>query len=247
MGKADIHIHSEHSDGMASVLEILNYVEEHTDLDLIAITDHDMFDGSEIALALAAKRKYRFDVITGMEVTTLEGHLLALGLTKPVKSLQRLDQTIAQIHAQGGLAIIPHPMSWLIRSVGQRGIMRVQNDPAPEIYFDGIEAMNPSIAGRVTVAKTKQLNAARLHLAETGGSDAHTLSMIGTGLTVFPGTRAADWVRALKDKQTRADGHFWTGTEIRELARIGPRQSYRALVQLPGRHLRRALRKRTGG
>lgn len=246
MGKADLHIHSEHSDGLASVQEIFDYVEAQTDLDLIAITDHDMFDGSEIARNLAAKHKYRFEIMTGMEVTTLEGHLLALGIEKPIKSLQRLDHSIAQIHAQGGRAIIPHPMSWLIRSVGQRGILRIHNDPSPEIYFDGIEAMNPSIAGRVTVAKTKRLNEQVLRLPETGGSDSHTLNMIGTGVTVYQGTSAHDLLSELASKRTRADGHFWTREEIRELARIGPRQSYRALIQLPSRHIQRALKRATG-
>jgi len=241
VGKADLHIHSEHSDGMASVAEIFEYVEQHTDLDLIAITDHDMFDGARAAQELLAKRKYRFDVLTGMEVTTREGHLLALGISKPIKSLQRLDWSIAQIHEQGGVAVIPHPMSWLIRSVGQRGILRILNDTAPEIYFDGIEAMNPSIAGQVTVAKTKRLNETRFHLPETGGSDAHTLSMIGTGVTYFQGHTAQDLLNTLRAGGTRADGHFWTRQEVRELARIAPQQSYRALVKLPARHLRRAL------
>jgi predicted metal-dependent phosphoesterase TrpH len=241
MGKADLHLHSEHSDGMASVAEIFEFVEQRTDLDLIAITDHDMFDGVREAQELLAIKKYRFGVITGMEVTTLEGHLLALGISKPIKSLQRLDWSIAQIHEQGGVAIIPHPMSWLIRSVGQRGIMRIQNDTAPEVYFDGIEAMNPSIAGQVTVAKTKRLNETVFHLPETGGSDAHTLSMIGTGVTFFQGSTAEDFLQSLRAGQTRADGHFWTRQEVRELARIAPRQSYRALVQLPTKHLRRVL------
>jgi hypothetical protein len=244
MGKADIHLHSEHSDGMASVAEIFEYVENKTDLDLIAITDHDMFDGARAAQELLAKKKYRFDVIAGMEVTTIEGHLLALGIAKPVKSLQRLDWTIAQIHEQGGVAIIPHPMSWLIRSVGQRGIQRIQNDTAPEVYFDGIEAMNPSIAGQVTVAKTKRLNQELFRLPETGGSDAHTLSMIGTGVTYFQGHSAQDFLETLRARATRADGHFWTRQELRELARIAPQQSYRALVKLPTKHLRRVLTQR---
>ncbi|OQY95212.1 MAG: hypothetical protein B6D41_06405 [Chloroflexi bacterium UTCFX4] len=244
MGKADIHIHSEHSDGMASVAEIFEYVEYKTDLDVIAITDHDMFDGARAAQELAAKRKYRFQVLTGMEVTTREGHLLALGISRPIKSLQRLDWSIAQIHAQGGVAIIPHPMSWLIRSVGQRGILRILNDRAPEVYFDGIEALNPSIAGQVTVAKTKRLNASVFRLPETGGSDAHTLGMIGTGVTHFQGHTAQAWLDSLRAGQTRADGHFWTRREALELARIAPRQSYRALVKLPARHLRRALTRR---
>lgn len=244
MGKADIHIHSEHSDGMASVAEIFEFVQHKTDLDLISITDHDMFDGARQAQELLAKKKYHFDVITGMEVTTIEGHLLALGISQPIKSLQRLDQTIAQIHEQGGVAIVPHPMSWLIRSVGQRGIQRILNDTAPEVYFDGIEAMNPSIAGQVTVAKTKRLNHALFHLPETGGSDAHTLNMIGTGVTYFNGHSARDFLNTLRAQQTRADGHFWTRQEVRELARIAPQQSYRALVKLPAKHVRRVLARR---
>ncbi len=45
-----------------------------------------------------------------MEVTTLEGHLLVLGIDQPVRSLQGLDKTIAQVHEQGGVVIAPHPM-----------------------------------------------------------------------------------------------------------------------------------------
>jgi predicted metal-dependent phosphoesterase TrpH len=240
MGKADIHIHSEFSDGMASVQEILDHVEHKTDLDLIAITDHDMFDGAEAARELAARRNYRFHVLAGMEVTTLEGHLLALGIDRPVRSLQPLARTIAQAHQQGGIVIVPHPMSWLIRSVGRRGILRIHNQRNSEVYFDGFEVLNPSFAGQVTAAQAKLLNHEVLHLAATGGSDAHTLSMIGTGLTLFPGQGPNDLYRALVERTTSAEGHFWTGQELRELARIGPRQMTRSLVVLPGRHIRRA-------
>lgn len=240
MGKADLHIHSEHSDGMASVEEILEHVEVNTDLDLIAITDHDMFDGAEIARNLAARHHYRFDVLTGMEVTTIEGHLLALGMDKPVRSLQPLANTIAQVHEQGGICIVPHPLSWMIRSVGRRGVLRIHNHPSSEVYFDGFEVMNPSFAGQVSSTQAKELNRTRLHLAETGGSDSHTLGMIGTGITRFEGDGERDFRRALRDRSTSADGHFWTREEMRELARIGPRQMLRSLVILPGRHIRRA-------
>jgi predicted metal-dependent phosphoesterase TrpH len=240
MGKADIHIHSDHSDGMASVEEIMDYVEHKTDLDLIAITDHDMLDGSEAARELAARRRYRFGVITGMEVTTIEGHLLALGINRPVPSLQSLAKTIAQVHEQGGICIVPHPMSWLIRSIGRRGIMRIHDYPSPDIYFDGFEVMNPSFAGRVSASQARHLNETALHLAETGGSDSHTLSMIGTGVTRFEGTTEEAFRLALRAGETRPEGHFWTREELLELARIGPRQMLRSLVILPGRHIRRA-------
>ncbi|MGB8644092.1 MAG: CehA/McbA family metallohydrolase [Anaerolineae bacterium] len=241
MGKADIHIHSDYSDGMATVEEILEYVEHQTDLDLIALTDHDMFDGADKARELAAQRNYRFAVITGMEVTTIEGHLLALGIDKPVKSLQPLDRTIAQIHEQGGIVIVPHPMSWLIRSVGRNGILRIHNHKSDEVYFDGFETLNPSFAGQVTAVQATLLNQNVLHLAPTGGSDAHTLTMIGTGLTHFPGTGVEAFRQALQTGTTTADGHFWTRDELRELAQIGPRQMFRSLIILPTRHVRRAV------
>ncbi len=240
MGRADIHIHTTHSDGLGTVEQVLEHVQNNTDLDLIAITDHDMFDGAEEARNLAARRNYRFQVITGMEVTTLEGHLLALGVDKPMQSLQPLDQTIAAIHAQGGIAIVPHPMSWLIRSIGRRGLMRIHQHASTEVCFDGFETLNPSIAGKVVARQAREVNARVLHLAETGGSDSHILETIGTAVTEFPGATADDFLRALAAKQTRASGHYWTRAEIKMLARIGPKQMFGSLVKLPLRHLRRA-------
>ncbi len=241
MGRSDIHIHTQHSDGMASVEQVLEFVENETDLDLIAITDHDMFDGAEEARNLAAKRKYRFEVMTGCEITTIEGHLLALAIDKPVRSLQPLDRTIAQIHEQGGVAIAPHPMSWMIRSIGRHGLLRIHNNRNEEIRFDGCETMNPSIAGRVVHAQVRDLNTRVLKLPETGGSDSHVLPTIGTAVTLFPGKTALDFRRALAQGTTRADGHFWTREEMRYLARIGPAQMFQSLVILPGRHIRRAF------
>lgn len=242
MGKADIHIHTTHSDGMATVQEVFDFVEHRTDLDLIAITDHDMFDGADEARNLAARRNYRFQVLTGCEITTLEGHLLALGIDKPIKSLLPLDKTIAQIHEQGGVAIAPHPMSWLIRSIGKNGLMRIHEHPSDAIHFDGFETMNPSLAGRVVVKRVREINANLLHLSETGGSDSHVLETIGSATTNYPGTSASDFLHALSNKTTTADGHFWTREEMEALARVGPRQMFRSLVLLPGKHISRAVK-----
>ena len=41
MGKADLHVHSRRSDGMASPSQIMHYVETQTDRDRVAIADHD--------------------------------------------------------------------------------------------------------------------------------------------------------------------------------------------------------------
>ncbi len=50
-GKADMHLHTLWSDGTAAVAESLDWVEEATDLDLIAITDHERIDGAQRALS----------------------------------------------------------------------------------------------------------------------------------------------------------------------------------------------------
>ena len=77
MGSADLHIHTTTGyDGTASVAETLEHVATHTRLNLIAITDHDEIDGALEALALAPR--YGVQVIPGIEVSTLDGHLLAL-------------------------------------------------------------------------------------------------------------------------------------------------------------------------
>lgn len=242
MGKADIHIHTTHSDGMATVEQVLDFVEHKTNLDLIAITDHDMFDGADEARELAARHHYRFQVLTGMEVTTIEGHLLVLGIDKPVKSLQGLDKTIAQVHEQGGVVIAPHPMSWMIRSIGRNGLLRIHRTPDDLIYFDGFESLNPSIAGKVVAKQAKELNRRILHLAETGGSDSHVLPTIGSAVTNYPGASAQDLLRALKDKTTTVDGHYWTVDEMKYLARIGPAQLFQSLVKLPVKHIRRNIK-----
>lgn len=242
MGKADIHIHTTHSDGMATVAQVLEFVEHETDLDLIAITDHDLFDGADEARNLAARRNYHFQVVTGLEITTLEGHLLALGIDKPVRSLQPLDRTIAQVHAQGGIVIAPHPMSWMIRSIGRNGLLRIHYHPSDAVHFDGFETLNPSLAGRVALTQVYELNTRVLKLAETGGSDSHVLPTIGTATTLFPGKTVEDFRRALAEKTTVADGHFWTREEMRYLASISLAQMFRSLVILPGRHIRRAVK-----
>ncbi len=242
MGKADIHIHTTHSDGMATVEQVLEFVENETDLDLIAITDHDMFDGADEARNLAARRNYRFQVLTGCEITTLEGHLLALGIDKPVRSLQGLDKTIAQVHEQGGIVIAPHPLSWMIRSIGRNGLLRIHYHPSDAVHFDGCETLNPSLAGKVVANQVRDLNARVLKLAETGGSDSHVLPTIGSATTNFSGKTADDFRRALAEKKTVADGHYWTREEMRYLARIGPAQMFQSLVKLPVKHIRRAAK-----
>jgi predicted metal-dependent phosphoesterase TrpH len=244
MGKADLHIHSVWSDGLPSIREVLEHVEHQTDLDLIAITDHDMIEGAFEAREIIAQRNYRFDVIVGMEVTTLEGHLLAYDLGKPLRMMKPLDWTIQAIRDQGGWCLLPHPMSPLIRSVGRHGIRRIMRDTRTGICFDGIEVINPSIAGKVIAGKVQRFNRDEARLPETGGSDSHTLPLIGSAYTSYPGSTAADFRSSLAACSTSAGGTFWGNAEYRELAKIARRQMYKSMLQLPARHIRRSIERR---
>ncbi len=204
MGAADLHIHTTGSDGMGTPDAVLREAARRADLTAIAITDHDDLAPALQARELHARRGYAFAFVPGMEVTTLEGHLLALFVEQGVQSFRSLAATLDRIHAQGGLAVIPHPLSPLTRSVGRHGIERVLARRADGLWFDGIELANPSPAGRLTAHKAARLNRERFHLAALGGSDAHYLPVIGSAFTRYPGASAADLRVAIEAGTTSA-------------------------------------------
>jgi predicted metal-dependent phosphoesterase TrpH len=241
LSKADLHIHSGAGDGVASVAQILDYVEQETDLKLIAITDHDLLEGALEARELAARKQYRFEIMVGMEITTLEGHLLAYDLEQPIRMLMPLARTIRLIHEQAGFCVVPHPMSWLTRSIGYRGLRRLTEDLGNDVTIEGLEVLNPTLAGRVIYQKVQTLNRERWHLAELGGSDAHSLEFIGSGYTLFPGKSADDLRQALRERTTQAEGRFLDFEDHRRLMSIAGEQMLRSMVIMPSQHIRRAI------
>src|SRR3989304_1623966 len=99
--------------------------EDETDLDVIAITDHDDRRGAREAREVCARGRYRFQVVTGMEVTATEGHIIALWVEEPLPSLRPVEEVLEAVHRQGGLAVAAHPLSWLTRSLGQKTLDRL--------------------------------------------------------------------------------------------------------------------------
>jgi len=205
MGTADLHLHTAFGDGLPEPQQLLDYVESCTDLDVIAITEHDSIDAAWRVRELHARRQYRFEVVVGMEITTLAGHLLALFLEEPVPSLRSLGSTIDRIHRQNGLCIIPHPLSPLTRSLGARAIDGVLRHQADGLWFDGIELSNPSPAARFTNARARRLNADRWGITEVGGSDAHYADDLGRQVTVFHDaiTSVAELIEAIRSGAVR--------------------------------------------
>jgi len=217
---------------MADLPELLAHVQEKTDLTVIAVTEHDDLRPGLEAREMCAQAGYRLEVVPGAEVTTLEGHLLALYLEEPIESLRPLAETLEAAHRQNGLCIIPHPMSWLTRSIGQRVIERVLRDGQDGVYFDGMEVADQSAGARVSIGKARRLNRERYHLAEVGGSDAHFLAVVGSAYTLFEGRGAEDLRKAILARTTQgADGRQPSLMEI-GLGQVA-RQQVRGILVTP--------------
>ncbi|MCC6417706.1 MAG: phosphotransferase [Gemmataceae bacterium] len=197
VGRADLHLHTRVSDGLATIEQVLEFVEHRTDLDVVAITDHEDVAGGLRAQELAARRAYRFEVVPGAEITTRHGHLLALFVERDVPSFRSVEATLERIPEHDGLAVVPHPLSWLTRSLSERTLDRIGERDEAGITFDGLELANPSPAGMRTRHRAQRLNVERWRLPATGGSDAHHLAHIGTGWTTFDGSTAEDLKAAL--------------------------------------------------
>ena len=198
--KADLHIHSNHSDGLASIPEIMEYVAHKTDLAVIAITDHNTVEGALYARSLADQ--YEFEVVVGTEVSSRDGHILGLFIEKDVAPGMSPADTILAIEEQGGIAVIAHPFSnkGVFGPLGRTAFAEAVQEGA----FQALEVYN-SLPFLVWANGLAAKLAGGNGIATTGGSDAHVIEAIGKGYTLFRGT-SADQLRASIDCfETRAE------------------------------------------
>lgn len=169
--KIDPHVHSEGSyDGKEPVELILEHCHE-IDIDAICITDHDNIEKS-----LEAERKsQKYDditVIPGIEVSTKDGHLLALDIEEEVPEGKPLEETVEIVREKNGIAIVPHPFQKSRHGISKRKISAC----------DGIETLNAWFFTGLQNRRAKKY-AKKRDLAQVAGSDAHTIGLIGRAYT----------------------------------------------------------------
>jgi processive 1,2-diacylglycerol beta-glucosyltransferase len=134
----DFHSHSIFSDGKLAIPELVDFYGQRG-FDALCITDHicdhtkvigrmtnltglvltlDLVDDYFETIEKEKKRsleKYRMILMAGLEFNKdgltkrSSAHLLAVDLKKPINPGLTITQTIAEIHAQGALAIASHP------------------------------------------------------------------------------------------------------------------------------------------
>ena len=237
-GKADMHLHTLWSDGTAAVAELLDWVQEATDLDVIAITDHERIDGAQRALDLHARGSYGFDLVVGEEITTRRGHLLALFLTDRVRALRPLDESLAAVHAQGGLAIAAHPLAPLTPSLGAGSLRAAHEASDPARRLDGIELLTRQRGRpRRDARRAPPERRAAPALPAVGYSDAHVLEGIGTAWTWFRRRRPPPEYRAAlvgRHDRARRDASGRTGTtSTSTAASSSPRDGTLRILSVP--------------
>ncbi|MGQ9565406.1 MAG: CehA/McbA family metallohydrolase [Candidatus Bathyarchaeales archaeon] len=162
--KIDLHVHTCYSyDSTITPKELVTYARKNG-LDAVAVTDHDC-----VKAALKLSRYKDFLIIPGSEVSTIHGHVLALGVAEKFPTKQDASTTIKEIHRAGGIAIAAHPTALY------RGKMRMHVTRE----FDAIEVIN---ASSIPFRFSNHINhklAETFNLPKTGGSDAHYAPEIG--------------------------------------------------------------------
>jgi predicted metal-dependent phosphoesterase TrpH len=168
--KADLHVHTTYSSDSLITPEDLIYYSKKNGLNAVAVTDHNNWKSAQ-----KIAKETDFLIIPGMEVSSSDGHIVALNVKEPISKGLTAIETVQRIHAAGGIAIACHPF------VRFKGCLK---DRVCE-SFDAIEIINARASPYKNSVKKAQETADRLQLSQVGGTDAHYGPQIGYGHTVI--------------------------------------------------------------
>ncbi len=185
--KVELHSHTHHShgkkilyDGVEQPEAMVRHAKE-IGLGALAITDHDTMLG--VKEALAAGKKHSIIVIPGEEISSLQGHVIALGIQETIRPGLNIFDTADLIHAQGGVAVAVHPFD--IKHDGLREYAKV---------CDAVEIFNAINMDRISNRMARTF-AGKNKMVGVAGSDAHSTAMLGKGTV---NTKSTDMDSILK-------------------------------------------------
>ncbi len=169
-------------------------------LDGLAITDHNTTDAYFKAREIVEQAGLDLVVIPGVEVSTQDGHMIVLGVENPPPPGAPFNETANQVRHEGGVVVAPHPYK-----LWRNGIGSLKGRS-----LDAVEVLNSrSVVGFANYLAARA--AAHLGLGVTGGSDAHSLGMVGlayTDVTVKSGASVKDILNAIKSGRSEAKGYM---------------------------------------
>lgn len=239
-GVAELHCHTTASDGVVTPEQLVG-IADSLGLDVVAVTDHDTIEGALRARDYALATGARVDVIVGMEVTTRrQDHIVGLFLERAPAIFRSVPDTVDEIHAQGGLAVVAHPFLGLPSSISARRL----REALSHCRFDGIEAENPYMrqGARDRLSAFLQDHSAGVG-AQVGASDAH-FGDLAKAVTLFEGRGATDLRRAIEEKSTVPG--VGRVRHPRPSLRAHLHNQYRSLLRLPIMRAAMVWRQRRG-
>lgn len=165
--KLDLHVHTNKSHDAHTRFEQLAPNIVRTQLDGLAITDHN---------TLATETSNEPLIIPGVEISTRDGHIIALGASRLVPRGMSADETIQEIRRLGGISIIAHPYD-ILRSAIRPEILQLKPD--------AVETLNAASMLHSLTWKRARAYAETHHLPKTAGSDSHIPETIGKAFTII--------------------------------------------------------------
>lgn len=161
-------------------------------VDVLAITDHDTWQGAVDALDVVSRTGAKLRIVVGSEVATDQGDVIGLFLADDVRT-RPAARFCDEVHEQGGLVLLPHPYKW--HRLDEELLRRV----------DLVEVHNAR-TGRAENERAAALARDR-GLPGLVGPDAHRVGELHLARNVFDGPPPADEA-ALKQALLTAPRRF---------------------------------------
>jgi predicted metal-dependent phosphoesterase TrpH len=163
--KIDLHVHTNRSPDGSTPPKDLPALARQRGLDGYAITDHNI---------LSSDSNNELLILPGVEISTRDGHVIGLGISKAIPRGLSADETIRRIRDSGGVSIIAHPYD-LLRSAIKPHLLTERPN--------AIEVINSaSFLHSYSWTRARKF-AEKRNYPMTGGSDSHIPDTLGRAYT----------------------------------------------------------------
>lgn len=196
MLKLDLHLHSQYSDDATGTPKEIMTIVKKRGLNGVSFTDHNTINGNLQALKDTPKD---FLVIPGVEISTKDGHLIALNVHTTFPEGLPVGETVDKILDAGGLPVVPH-LFRNMSGIKKAKLKEIHTRLSVIEVFNGCSLPNTNL-------KTARV-AKEFRLGGTGGSDSHHPEFAGTSYTLVDTMELTiDAVlKAIEKKQTWGEG-----------------------------------------
>lgn len=226
--KVELHCHSHYSKGekipweaFMSPRDIMKLA-NRKGIFGVAITDHDTTGAWKEAKRAA--KEYGIVFISGIEISTKNGHVLGVGLNEHIPKKLPLEDTVEMIHDQGGISVAAHPYD--IRGQGVKGGVK---------HVDAVEVFNAMNLDRLS--NMLAFNKAEEHgKSMVAGSDSHTSDMFGLAVNEVDAYDADGVISEIRKGKVTLDAEYMGVNNIMNWSKERLLRSYMDVMTYMNNH-----------